>query len=103
MWICHCKGVTDGQIRSAILGGARTPVEIGARCRAGTGCGGCVPAVCRLLDTAHAMAPQDSAAVERRRRVLALRQRDQDQFRDRYRAQYEKIHATAGTDASAGV
>jgi bacterioferritin-associated ferredoxin len=50
VWICHCKGVTDGQIRTAIEAGARTPVEIGARCRAGTGCGGCVPEVCRLLD-----------------------------------------------------
>ena len=36
MWVCHCKGVTDGQIRSAISAGARTVVEIGARCRAGT-------------------------------------------------------------------
>ena len=50
MWVCHCKGVTDGQIRSAIDAGARTPVEIGSQCRAGTGCGGCLPEVCRLLD-----------------------------------------------------
>ena len=50
MWVCHCKGVTDGQIRSAINAGARTPVEIGTHCRAGTGCGGCLPEVCRLLD-----------------------------------------------------
>jgi bacterioferritin-associated ferredoxin len=50
MWVCHCKSVTDGQIRSAIEAGARTPVEIGTHCRAGTGCGGCLPEVCRLLD-----------------------------------------------------
>ena len=50
MWICHCKGVTDRQIRSAINAGARSVVEISARCRAGTGCGGCVREVCRLLD-----------------------------------------------------
>jgi bacterioferritin-associated ferredoxin len=50
MWVCHCKGVTDGQIRSAIKAGARTVVEIGSYCRAGTGCGGCLPEVCRLLD-----------------------------------------------------
>jgi len=48
--ICHCKGVSERQIRSAINAGARTPVEIGAHCRAGTGCGGCLPEVCRLLD-----------------------------------------------------
>ena len=50
MWVCHCKGVTDGQIRIAIDAGARTPLEIGTYCRAGTGCGGCLPEVCRLLD-----------------------------------------------------
>ena len=50
MWVCHCKSVTDGQIRSAIEAGARTPVEIATYCRAGTGCGGCLPEVCRLLD-----------------------------------------------------
>jgi bacterioferritin-associated ferredoxin len=50
MWVCHCKGVTDRQIRSAINAGARTPVEIGIHCRAGTGCGGCLPEVCRVLD-----------------------------------------------------
>jgi bacterioferritin-associated ferredoxin len=50
MWVCHCKGVTDGQIRSAINAGARTPVEIGRFCRAGTGCGGCIPEVSRVLD-----------------------------------------------------
>ena len=50
MWVCHCKSVTDGQIRTAIEAGARTPVEIASFCRAGTGCGGCLPEVCRLLD-----------------------------------------------------
>ena len=50
MRICHCKGVSERQIRSAINAGARTAVEIGVRCRAGTGCGGCLPEVCRLID-----------------------------------------------------
>jgi bacterioferritin-associated ferredoxin len=50
MRVCHCKGVTEGQSRSAISAGARTLVEIGSFCRAGTACGGCLPEVCRLLD-----------------------------------------------------
>ncbi|MGH9036578.1 MAG: (2Fe-2S)-binding protein [Acidimicrobiia bacterium] len=49
MWICLCKGVNDRQIRAAINAGARTHEEISARCRAATGCGGCLPEVCRLL------------------------------------------------------
>jgi bacterioferritin-associated ferredoxin len=49
MWICLCKGVNDRQIRAAINAGARSPEEIAARCRAATGCGGCLPEVCRLL------------------------------------------------------
>jgi bacterioferritin-associated ferredoxin len=49
MWVCLCKGVNDRQIRAAINAGARTPEEISERCRAATGCGGCLPEVCRLL------------------------------------------------------
>ncbi|MGH9039908.1 MAG: (2Fe-2S)-binding protein [Acidimicrobiia bacterium] len=50
MWVCLCKGVNDRQIRAVINAGARTPEEIADRCRATTGCGGCLPEVCRLLD-----------------------------------------------------
>ena len=49
MWVCLCKGVTDRQIRVAIAAGARTAAEISAFCRAGTGCGGCLPELCRML------------------------------------------------------
>jgi bacterioferritin-associated ferredoxin len=49
MWVCLCKGVNDRQIRAAIKAGARTPEDIAAHCRAATGCGGCLPEVCRLL------------------------------------------------------
>jgi bacterioferritin-associated ferredoxin len=49
MWVCLCKGVNDRQIRAAINAGARTPEEIAATCRATTGCGGCLPEVCRMI------------------------------------------------------
>ncbi len=49
MWVCLCKAVNDRQIRAAINDGARSPEEIAARCRATTGCGGCLPLVCRML------------------------------------------------------
>ncbi len=51
MYICHCKAVTDASIRSAIDAGARTIDEVSAHCRAGTGCGGCWPALFELLET----------------------------------------------------
>ena len=50
MWVCLCKGVNDRQIRAAINAGARTPEDIAAQCRATTGCGGCLPEVCRILE-----------------------------------------------------
>jgi bacterioferritin-associated ferredoxin len=63
MWVCLCKGVTDREIRAAIAAGARTPVEISARCRAGTGCGGCQPEVCRLLDDFFARESYETASL----------------------------------------
>ncbi|NJD67570.1 MAG: NAD(P)/FAD-dependent oxidoreductase [candidate division NC10 bacterium] len=40
--ICHCHGVTKGQIREAIeFGKCRTVSQIGACTKAGTSCGGC--------------------------------------------------------------
>lgn len=40
--ICHCHGVTKGQIREAIeFGKCRSVSQIGVRTKAGTSCGGC--------------------------------------------------------------
>ncbi len=40
--ICHCHGVTKGQIREAIeFGKCRTVSQIGVQTKAGTSCGGC--------------------------------------------------------------
>ncbi|HWB71391.1 MAG TPA: (2Fe-2S)-binding protein [Egibacteraceae bacterium] len=49
MLICHCKAVHDRSIREAIERGARDEFAVAHACGAGTGCGGCVPAVTRLL------------------------------------------------------
>jgi bacterioferritin-associated ferredoxin len=49
MWICHCKAVTDKDIEAAIEDGARSTVDVALECRAGTGCGGCIPEVRRIL------------------------------------------------------
>jgi bacterioferritin-associated ferredoxin len=41
MVVCHCRGVSDRQVRAAIDDGARTLAEVGARCGAAQECGGC--------------------------------------------------------------
>ena len=50
MLVCHCKVVNDRRIRGLIEHGARDEFDIAAACGAGTDCGGCLPAVHRLLD-----------------------------------------------------
>jgi len=47
--VCHCHRICDRTIRESILDGARSIAEIGDSCRAGTGCGGCRPAIAGLL------------------------------------------------------
>ena len=56
MIVCHCRAVTDREIRNAIQCGARTPRAIARACGAGGRCGGCREAVVDLLDEAHAPA-----------------------------------------------
>jgi nitrite reductase (NADH) large subunit len=47
--LCSCNGVSVGTIRGAILDGCRTVGDIKACTRAGSSCGGCVPALSSLL------------------------------------------------------
>lgn len=49
MLVCHCKVVYEGRIRDEIAQGARDEFDIARACGAGTGCGGCIPAISRLL------------------------------------------------------
>ena len=50
MLVCHCHVVNDRRIRAEIERGARDEIDIARACGAGTDCGGCVPAISRLLD-----------------------------------------------------
>ena len=49
MFVCHCRAVTDGEIREAIAAGACDLEEVGRRCGAGVTCGGCCPLIQELL------------------------------------------------------
>ncbi|MDR0715142.1 MAG: (2Fe-2S)-binding protein [Bacteroidales bacterium] len=49
--ICHCMGVTCGEIIEAIkAGGLKTVEEVGEATAAGTGCGGCQSVIQEILD-----------------------------------------------------
>lgn len=49
MIVCHCRAVSDRVIRRIIEEGAGHEGELAERCGAGGRCGGCLPALQRLL------------------------------------------------------
>ena len=63
--VCACFGVGRNTICGAITEGARTAADIGAKLKAGTNCGSCIPELKRLI----AMTPAVSAETEPRRAV----------------------------------
>lgn len=52
MVLCHCRAVSDRDVRAAIAGGAETPTQIEDHCGAGGDCGSCRDLVEDLLDEA---------------------------------------------------
>ena len=49
MYACLCRAVTEKSVRAVVAAGASTVSEVRATCGAGTGCGGCLPSLRRLL------------------------------------------------------
>ncbi len=49
MFVCHCIGVREGEIRRAVRAGASTLRQVARACGAGTGCGGCSPLVAEIV------------------------------------------------------
>ena len=61
--VCACFGVGRATICDAIAGGALTAAEIGAKLKAGTNCGSCLPELKQLIAQTPVKAlPQVSAA-----------------------------------------
>jgi hypothetical protein len=56
-------------------------------------------ALCDLLDTLSAMMPTDSEAIDRRRRVAAVRARD----RENSHAQWRRLYASQWSNSADGV
>jgi len=60
--VCACFGVGRTTICDTIAAGARTTAEIGAKLKAGTNCGSCIPELKRLVvQTAAVSMPQKMA------------------------------------------
>jgi bacterioferritin-associated ferredoxin len=49
--VCHCRGVTDRAIRSAVRRGATTRRQVAQACGAGAVCGGCRITVQSILES----------------------------------------------------
>jgi assimilatory nitrate reductase catalytic subunit len=67
--VCSCFGVGRNTICDAIASGAGSAAEIGARLKAGTNCGSCIPELKRLI--AQADIAGASANPEQRRLAVA--------------------------------
>jgi bacterioferritin-associated ferredoxin len=50
MFICSCKAVTDRTIKATLAAGARCPEAVSEMCGAGSMCGGCRPAIRKLIE-----------------------------------------------------
>lgn len=51
MIVCHCRGVSDREIRSCVRSGGCSVTEVSAACGAATGCGGCRPLVHKIVQS----------------------------------------------------
>jgi len=62
--ICNCNGVTKGDIRACVAGGARTLRAVMDSTRAGSGCGSCKAQVHEVLEWAAGGAVEDDPAAD---------------------------------------
>ena len=53
MIVCHCKGITEREIRSAVRNGATTHRQVTRACQAGRSCGGCHPVIREIIEDEH--------------------------------------------------
>jgi assimilatory nitrate reductase catalytic subunit len=60
--VCACFGVGRATICDAIAAGARSAAEIGAKLKAGTNCGSCIPELKRLIAQSEVAQPPKLAA-----------------------------------------
>ena len=49
MIVCHCRGLTEPEIREVVREGARSRRAVARACGASDGCGGCAEAVRAII------------------------------------------------------
>lgn len=65
--VCHCFGTTDKEVEQAIReGGAKTVEDLTDHCKAGGGCGNCIPELQVIIDRVLAEQQKVEAAPEER-------------------------------------
>ena len=69
MILCHCRVVSDHEVRNAIDCGATELCDVARACDAGTRCGGCLPAIREALTARGLPADPELTAREIRRRL----------------------------------
>jgi bacterioferritin-associated ferredoxin len=62
MVVCHCRGISDHEIRRLARQGARNRAAVSHACGASAGCGGCAPVIEAILAQERAAAEQAVAA-----------------------------------------
>jgi nitrite reductase (NADH) large subunit len=50
MIVCHCRGVSDREIRRCVRAGETSVGAVSQACGAATGCGGCKPLVGKIVE-----------------------------------------------------
>jgi bacterioferritin-associated ferredoxin len=55
--VCHCSAVNERDVREQIDAGAASATDVADACGAGARCGGCLPALERLLDEHEGVDP----------------------------------------------
>lgn len=51
MIVCHCRGVTDREIRRCVRSGRASVGAVSEACGAASGCGGCEPLVSEIVES----------------------------------------------------
>jgi nitrite reductase (NADH) large subunit len=67
--ICNCHRVPKGRIVEAIRAGCKSVQQIGAACKAGTGCGSCQPLLGQLLGGPGAGTDAEANKIERMKKA----------------------------------